>query len=71
MAALAWCACYLSPDILCIEACGSVANLQDKRARFAASTTSLLAVCPVGWLLAPIQPEDPTPRWRLIRLLDR
>ncbi|HZF76397.1 MAG TPA: hypothetical protein VE033_11260 [Acetobacteraceae bacterium] len=58
-------------DILCIEACGSVANLQDKRARFAASTTSLLAVCPLGWLLAPVKPEQPTPRWRLVRLLDR
>lgn len=56
-------------DILCIEACGSVSNLQDKRARFAPSTTSLLAVCPLGWLLDRVQPEDRTPRWRLIRLL--
>jgi hypothetical protein len=56
-------------DILCIEACGSITNLQDKRARFAPSTSSLLVVCPLRWLLDPVAEEDPTPRWRLIRLL--
>src|SRR4051812_9591049 len=57
-------------DILCIEACSSLQNLLDKRSRFAPSTSSLLAVCPVPWLLAPVQPKDPTPRWRLVRLLE-
>ena len=33
------------------------------------STSSLLAVCPLAWLLAPVQPTDPTPRWRLVRML--
>ena len=56
-------------DILCIEACSSLQNLLDKRSRFAPSTMSLLAYCPVPWLTAPCQPEDPTPRWKLIRLL--
>jgi hypothetical protein len=56
-------------DILCIEACSSLQNLLDKRSRFAPSTSSLLAYCPVAWLLAPAQEMDPTPRWRLIRLL--
>ncbi|MBX6746723.1 MAG: hypothetical protein IRY87_32215 [Acetobacteraceae bacterium] len=56
-------------DILCIEACSSLSNLLDKRSRFAPSTSSLLAFCPVPWLLAPVQPGDPTPRWRLIRML--
>lgn len=56
-------------DILCIEACSSLQNLLDKRSRFAPSTTSLLAVCPVPWLMSPCQPNDATPRWRLIRLL--
>ena len=46
-------------------------NLLDKRSRFAPSTSSLLAVCPVDWLLAPAQPNDPTSRWRLIRTLSR
>lgn len=56
-------------DILCIEACSSTQNLLDKRSRFAPSTGSLMAVCPVIWLKAPVQPGEPTPRWKLIRLL--
>jgi hypothetical protein len=56
-------------DILCIEACGTVPNLLDKRSRFAPSVSSLVAVCPVDWLLAPTQAGDPLPRWRLIRML--
>jgi hypothetical protein len=56
--------CYIIPDIFAIEACGSLQNLLDKRSRFAPSTHSLLAVCPVPWLLAPITPTEPTPRWR-------
>lgn len=50
-------------DIFAVEACGSLANLLDKRSRFAPSTHSLMAVCPVPWLLAPISADDPTPRW--------
>jgi hypothetical protein len=56
-------------DILSVEACGSLPNLLDKRSRFAPSISSLLAVCPMQWLLSPAQNNDPTPRWRLIRLL--
>lgn len=51
-------------DIFAIEACASMQNLLDKRSRFAPSTQSTLAVCPLLWLLAPIMPEDPTPRWQ-------
>ncbi len=51
-------------DIFAVEACGSLQNLLDKRARFAPSTHSMLAVCPVPWLLAPVTAEDPTPRWK-------
>jgi hypothetical protein len=56
-------------DIFAIEACGSQQNLLDKRARFAPSTHSLLAVCPVDWLMAPVMPGDETPRWKVTRLL--
>jgi len=56
-------------DILCIEACSTLQNLLDKRSRFAPSTTSLLAVCPVPWLMAPLEPGDEKPRWRHIKLL--
>ena len=51
-------------DILALEACGTLPNLLDKRSRFAPSTHSLMAVCPVPWLLACVSTNDPTPRWR-------
>ncbi len=56
-------------DIFAIEACGSLANMLDKRARFAPSTNSLLAVCPVPWLIGPTSSTDPTPRWRCTGVL--
>jgi hypothetical protein len=56
--------CYIIPDIFAIEACGSLQNLLDKRSRFAPSTHSMLAVCPVPWLLASVTPTEPTPRWQ-------
>ena len=58
-------------DILAIEACGTIQNLLDKRSRFAPSTHSLLAVCPVPWLLAPAVQGDPTPRWRMTRVIQQ
>jgi hypothetical protein len=56
-------------DIFAIEACGSLQNLLDKRSRFAASTHSLLAVCPVPWLLAPAAGGDDRPRWKATGVL--
>jgi hypothetical protein len=56
-------------DILAIEACGSLQNLLDKRSRFAPSTHSLLAVCPVVWLLAAVSESESTPRWEATGLL--
>lgn len=56
-------------DIFAIEACGTLQNLLDKRSRFAPSTHSLLAVCPVKWLLSPLMPGDPTPRWQVTGVL--
>jgi hypothetical protein len=51
-------------DIFAIEACGSLPNLLDKRSRFTPTMQSLLAVCPVPWLLAQFIEGDPTPRWQ-------
>lgn len=51
-------------DIFAIEACSTLSNLLDKRSRFSPSTHSLMAVCPVSWLLAKAAPADPLPRWR-------
>lgn len=56
-------------DIFAIEACGSLQNLLDKRSRFAPSTRSLVAVCPVSWLMAPVMPNDATPRWKATGVL--
>ena len=56
-------------DVFAVEACGTLQNLLDKRSRFAPSTHSLLAVCPVPWLLAPVMEGDPTPRWRATGVL--
>jgi hypothetical protein len=58
-------------DVFAIEACGTLQNLLDKRSRFAPSTHSLLAVCPVPWLLAPVMPGDATPRWKATGVLLR
>jgi hypothetical protein len=58
-------------DIFAIEACSTLQNLLDKRSRFAPSTHSLLAVCPVQWLLLPVLPADPTPRWKATGVLYR
>jgi hypothetical protein len=41
----------------------------DKRSRFAPSTHSLLAVCPVSWLVAPVSPGEATPRWKITGVL--
>jgi hypothetical protein len=49
-------------DLLCIEACSSLQNLLDKRSRFAPTTSSLMAYCPLDWLRGPAQPNDETPR---------
>jgi hypothetical protein len=56
-------------DILAIEACASLQNLLDKRSRFAPSTHSMLAVCPVAWLLQPVMKGHATPRWRACGVL--
>jgi len=55
-------------DVLCVEACSSFQNLLDKRSRFAPSVSSLLAVCPQAWLLAPPERGGPLPRWKMLRL---
>ena len=58
-------------DIFAVEACATITNLLDKRSRFAASTHSLMAVCPIEWLLAPVSKQDPTPRWKVTSLFSR
>lgn len=56
-------------DIFAIEACGGYQNLLDKRSRFSPSMHSLLAVCPLSWLNAPVSAANPMLRWRYTGLL--
>jgi hypothetical protein len=56
-------------DIFAIEACGTFQNLLDKRSRFSPSMHSLLAVCPVEWLSAPVSDVHGMLRWRYTGLL--
>ena len=58
-------------DIFAIEACGSMQNLMDKRSRFAPSTQSLLAVCPLPWLLRPVAEEASVCRWQATGLMSQ
>jgi len=62
--------CYIIPDLFVIEVCGSYSNLLDKRSRFAPSMHSMLASCPLPWLLGPHNKNDLTPRWQRTRILD-
>jgi hypothetical protein len=55
-------------DVFAIEACSTTQNLLDKRSRFAPSTHSMLAYCPVPWLLGAVTETDPTPRWKVTGL---
>jgi hypothetical protein len=56
-------------DIFAVEACGTLSNLLDKRSRFTPTVHSLLAVCPVPWLLARFMEGDQTPRWQATGVL--
>jgi hypothetical protein len=56
-------------DIFAVEACGTLQNLLDKRSRFAASTHSLLAFCPLPWLLAPVSEGATMRRWQATTIL--
>lgn len=58
-------------DLIVIEACGSISNLLDKRSRFAPSTQSLMAVCPVRWLRGPKDQGDGDARWQRTGILRR
>ena len=56
-------------DIFAIEACSTLPNLLDKRSRFAPSIQSLMAVCPLAWLMAPMTPGSALLRWQMTGVL--
>lgn len=46
-------------------------NLMDKRSRFAPSTQSLLAVCPLPWLLRSVDDDGDVLRWQATGLIQQ
>ena len=58
-------------DVFAIEACSSMQNLMDKRSRFAPSTQSLLAVCPLPWLLRSVDDDGDVLRWQATGLIQQ
>ena len=54
-------------DVVAVEACGSVQNLNDKRARYGSSTASLMLRCDRNWLL---DGADRNPNWKVAGCTD-
>ena len=49
-------------DVIAIEACGTMQNFNDKRARYMSSTASLLLRCPTRWLEGG---AEANPNWKV------
>jgi len=58
-------------DLFVIEVCSTFSNLLDKRSRFLPSMQSMLATCPLPWLLGPFSRDDSTPRWQRTKLIGK
>jgi len=52
-------------DVLAIEVCGTVQNLNDKRSRYGPTTTSLVLTTPRRWLQGAVITRGNVPRRRL------
>lgn len=53
-------------DVVVVEVCGTVQNLNDKRSRYFPSSHSLVVKCSLGWLLEaiPTKKNGTAPRWK-------
>lgn len=53
-------------DVVVIEVCGTVQNLNDKRSRYIPSSHSLVLTCPIRWLHEDVivQRGAKSPRWK-------
>lgn len=58
-------------DAVCVEVCGTVQNLNDKRSRYAATVRSLILRCPAAWFKEGIklQRGGLQPRWQACRTI--
>jgi hypothetical protein len=58
-------------DAICIEVCGSIQNLNDKRSRYFPSSHSMMVTCPKPWLLREINSGQGTkPIWKYAKGLN-
>lgn len=55
-------------DVFCVEVCGSLQNLQDKRSRFVPATSALVMDCRAAWLNETIYTN--LPRWKKMGVFD-
>lgn len=55
-----------SCDLVAIEVCGTVQNLNDKRSRYIPASHSLVLSCSAAWLMEeiPVQKAGKQPRWK-------
>jgi hypothetical protein len=53
-------------DVVVIEVCGTVQNLNDKRSRYIPSSHSIVLTCPLAWLEeeVDVQRGGRSPRWK-------
>lgn len=56
----------ISCDVLAVEVCGTIQNLNDKRSRYIPASHSLMLTCTVGWLAeeVPVQNGGQRARWQ-------
>jgi hypothetical protein len=60
-------------DVIVVEVCGSIQNLNDKRSRYLPASHSIVLTCPIEWLLeeTPIHGGGRAQRWRAMRTLGK
>ena len=58
-------------DVVCIESCATIQNLNDKRSRYAADVRSVVLHCPLEWLLevVDLQKGGLHPRWQATKTI--
>jgi hypothetical protein len=55
-----------SCDVVAVEVCGTIQNLNDKRSRYIPASHSLILTCTAAWLKEeiPVQKSGKRPRWQ-------
>jgi hypothetical protein len=66
------CSKSVSCDVVAVEICGTIQNLNDKRSRYIPASHSLVLTCSNGWLLEEIAVRGggKRPRWKALGTLE-